>query len=331
MASRLERHTRPAIPNGRVKSWAEGALSKNMGHDRRNSKCVGVGMAATEIRRRVAEMLQCRMCGQIKEMLHYFAPRAVVHYTKSREGMFRSATWEGVDALGSITKFTDENYTPLEYEILDLLVDGQQAVVRWRGAWRRVATGKIYMVDAAHFLRWEGDLVVEMHEFFERMSHAAPSSQRLASFEDLLALKTPGLSRQEMDRRARKIVTFPANGPEIGLIREFCSPEIVCDFVGDRARLPYAGRHVGIDALINIIRMIAVDFEQSTCEISEILIDGDRLAGRRNVEWRHRGTGRNGNVDLADFVRFENGLIVELIEFRDSSTLLEMQGERGPL
>lgn len=285
-------------------------------------------MAEAEIRRRVSEMLHCRMSGRIDQMLRHFVPRAIVHYTKSREGMFRPAIWEGVEALSSITRFTDENYTPLDHEILDLLVDGPKAVVRWRGSWRRVATGKIYMVDAAHFLRWEDDLVVEMHEFFERMSRPSPSCQRLSSFEELVSCKTAGLDREELERRARKIVTFPARGPDIEVIREFCSPEIVCEFVGDRARLPYAGRHAGIDALINIIRMIAVDFEQSNCEISEILIEDGRLAGRRRVEWRHRGTGRSGVVDLADFVRFQDGLIVELIEFRDSLTLLEMQGER---
>jgi len=30
-------------------------------------------------------------------------------------------------------------------------------------------------------------------------------------------------------------------------------------------------------------------------------------------------------VELADFVRFEDGLIVELVEFRDSVAVLQMQ------
>ena len=53
------------------------------------------------------------------------------------------------------------------------------------------------------------------------------------------------------------------------MILKFCSPNIVCDFVGDRARIPYAGRHVGVEALINIVRAVAIDFEQSHFEISE--------------------------------------------------------------
>ena len=58
-----------------------------------------------------------------------------------------------------------------------------------------------------------------------------------------------------------------------------------------------------------------------------MLVEEGRVAGRRKVEWRHRGTGRRGLVDLANFVRFEDGMIVELVEFRDSVTLLEMRGE----
>ncbi len=267
------------------------------------------------------------MTGRVAGMLKHFSPRAVVHYTSSREGLFRPAVWEGVEALGSITRFTDENYTPLGYEILDTIVDAQKAVVRWRGDWRRISSGKIYTIDAAHFLRWDGDVVVEMHEFFERMCHQSPSA-RLLDLEDLLAPQSPGLDAKEMVRRAHEIVTFPAGSPVIEAIRAYCAPDIVCEFVGDRARLPYAGRHVGIEALINIIRTIAIDFEQSLCDVQDCVLEGGRLAGRRRVEWRHRGTGRRGVVDLADFLRFENGRIVELIEFRDSLTLLEMQGER---
>jgi ketosteroid isomerase-like protein len=267
------------------------------------------------------------MSGQIDQMLKYFAPNTVVYCASSREGLLPPGIWEGADALRSVTRRNDENYEPLEHEILDILVDGQSAVVRWRGSWRRHATGKIYLIDAAHFLRWENGSVVEMHEFFAHASKAAPWCNKISSYGDLLARGSPGLDHDEIERRARQLVTFPSTGPEINTIQEFCSPDIICDFVGDSTRLPYAGRHVGIDALINIVRAVAVDFEQLQCEISEILIEEGRVAGRRKVKWRHRGTGRSGWVELANFVRFEDGMIIELVEFRDSVTLLEMQGE----
>jgi ketosteroid isomerase-like protein len=187
------------------------------------------------------------------------------------------------------------------------------------------------MIDAAHFLRWEGDLIEEVNEFLEHESLSMPGCGRVSGYKDLLTLQAPGFNRNEIERRFRKLVIFPSSGPDIDLIQELCSPDIVCDFVGDQALLPYAGRHVGVEALICVVRAIAVEFEQSHCAVSELLIEEGHVAGRRKVEWRHRGTGCRGIVELADFVRFEDGLIAELIEFRDTITLLEMQGEMEAL
>lgn len=148
------------------------------------------------------------------------------------------------------------------------------------------------------------------------------------SFENLLSPKAPGLERAEIVRRCEDLLKFSScHGPDVSLVRELCSPDIVCEFVGDKSRIPYAGRHVGIDTLERIIRSIAVDFEQLGYAIREIIVDGGRIAVRRTVEWRHRGTGCRGLVELADFARFEDGLIVDFIEYRDTITILSMAGE----
>jgi ketosteroid isomerase-like protein len=77
--------------------------------------------------------------------------------------------------------------------------------------------------------------------------------------------------------------------------------------------------------MIGIIRAVAVDFEQHPLTSPELLIEGAKVAGRRRVRWRHRGTGRVGVSELADFLRFEDGRIVEVVEFRDSLSLHYMQ------
>lgn len=148
-------------------------------------------------------------------------------------------------------------------------------------------------------------------------------------FEEFLSGKPAGLDRGEIAARIERLASWPCEGKGFEAISGLFSPDVVCEFVGDRARISYAGRHVGIEALANINRSIAVEFEQLDYSLFDILIDGGRAAVRRSVEWRHRGTGRLGRVELADFVRFEEGLIVELIEFRDSITILSMQGERS--
>lgn len=146
-------------------------------------------------------------------------------------------------------------------------------------------------------------------------------------FEEFLSSGRPGLDREEIIRRVKLLALQPSDRRDYEIIRELYSPDVVCEFIGDKSRIPYAGRHVGIEALISILKTINIDFEQLNHSCVDIIVDGARVAVRRSVEWRHRGTGRRGRVDLADFARFENGRIVEQIEFRDSITILSMQGE----
>lgn len=284
-----------------------------------------VQLTVADMRRLIAEMLDCRMRADYDRFATYLDPGVVVYCNAWREGIIGPEVWSGEPSLRDLFRRTDENYFPLDHEILDILVDGERAVVRWRGDWRRHATSRIYTIDAAHFLRWEKGLVVEMHEFFDAHCPTSGGGAARATLEHLITPPGSGLSRAEMERRARKLVTFKAEGPDFDLLRKWCSPGIVCEFLGDRMRIPYAGRHCGVEAMLGIIRAISVDFEQQTFAVPSPLVEDDRVAGRRQVIWRHRGTGRSGISELADFVRFEDGLIVELIEFRDTVTLLQMQ------
>lgn len=147
--------------------------------------------------------------------------------------------------------------------------------------------------------------------------------------EHFFGARPAGLDRAEIARRVRQLATFKPSAPaDYDLLRELYAPEVACEFIGDKSRIPYAGRHIGVETLIAIVRGIDIDFEQSSHEVHGVVIDGGRVAVRRSVEWRHRGTGRRGRVDLADFVRFEYGRIVEMVEFRDSIAILAIQGER---
>lgn len=283
-----------------------------------------VRLTASDMRRLIAEMLDCRMRPDYDRFSTYIDPGIVVYCNAWREGIVGPDVWAGAASLRELFRRTDENYFPLEHEILDMLVDGESAVVRWRGDWRRHCNAKVYPIDAAHFLRWKNGLVVEMHEFFDAHCAASPDGASRLAYEKLLEPPRPGLGRDEMERRARRLVSFQ-EAPDPDVIRRLCSPDIVCEFVGDRSRVPYAGRHTGVETLIDIVRAIRVDFEQQLFTIAEVLVEDARVAGRRQIKWRHRGTGRSGISELADFVRFEDGLIVELIEFRDSVTLLQMQ------
>jgi ketosteroid isomerase-like protein len=283
-----------------------------------------VKLSATDIRFIIGEMLDCRMRRQYDRFLSHVDPEVVTHCHSWREGVLGPNVWSGVDGLRELFLRTDENYFPREHEILDILVDGESAAVRWRGDWSRHDNGRVYTNDAAHFLRWENGRVVEMHEFFDAHSKSSTAGSALG-FASLLTPPPPGIAAEEMRRRARRLLHFQAGRPDPDLLRQWFAPDVICEFIGDRMRTPYAGRHVGLETLQGIIRAVHVEFEQRPLALSDILVEGGRAAGWRHVEWRHRGTGRTGVSELAEFVRFENGLIVELIEFRDTVSLLRMQ------
>jgi ketosteroid isomerase-like protein len=283
------------------------------------------GLSPSELRCAVAGLIESRMRRQYDRFFAFVDPGVVVHCHSWREGLLGPDVWRGAPALRQLFARTDENYFPEEHEILDILVDGDRVAVRWRGDWRRHENNRVYTNDAAHFLRFENGRLVEMHEFFDTHCGSTPYCRCAPSFESLLTPLPARLDRKEMARRARRLLAFQSGSPEPELVRQWFSPDVICEFVGDRARLPYAGRHFGLETLLGVIRAIHVDFEQRPLEVSDILVEDNRAACWRQIEWRHRGTGRAGVSELADFVRIENGLIVELVEFRDTVSLMRMQ------
>jgi ketosteroid isomerase-like protein len=287
-----------------------------------------IQLSGSEIRRRLATITQHRLAGRLDQVVEHFAPDVTVYYNCTKEGLFAPGVMVGRGAFQASLRRAEEEYQALEGEIIDILVENENVAMRWRTRWRHRGSGRLWSVEMAYFFRWRGEKIVEMHEFLDAPSRETRYVGALRSLDELVEPGRPGLDRDEMASRIRELANYAdAGGPNIAMLRKYYSTAIVCEFVGDRARIPYAGRHVGIEAVIAIVNSINVDFEQLSVQLSNLLVDGCNLACRRTVEWRHRGTGRRGLVELAEFVRFEHGLIVELIEYRDSVTILEMQGE----
>lgn len=266
------------------------------------------------------------MAGQIDALLKYFVDDVELRYNSSKSGLFPLDGWQGLGALREYIRRTDIDYEPLEAEVQDVFVEGDRTAVRWTGRFRSRANGAVHAMDMAHFMRWRKDRIESLDEYLDDHAVSRAIGPLSQSIESMFGLPEPCLSREQMARRVMELGSFSREGPDIDLIRRYCAPNVVSEFVGDRSVISYAGRHLGVDVLTNIIHSINIDFEQVGSATPEMVVDGTGVAARRTVEWRHRGTGRRGVGELADFVRFENGLIIEVVEFRDSVALLQMQG-----
>jgi ketosteroid isomerase-like protein len=285
-------------------------------------------LTRNEMRQRLVEITRARLAGRVDLVVPHFAPDVVIHYNCAKYGLFTTGVIQGHEAFIANLKRAEEEFQALDGEILQILVEGERGAMRWRTRWRHRGTGRLWPLDMAYFLRWRNGLVAEMHEYIDSPVSTPDAFGAVRPLADILSPPDPGLTRAEMVDHVQRVADYHTpRGPDLELLRRYYSPDIVCEFVGDRTRIPYAGRHLGVEAVISVVKAINVDFEQLEFSLSDVLVDRDALACRRTVEWRHRGTGRRGVVELAEFVRFENGKIVELIEYRDSVTILEMQGD----
>lgn len=123
--------------------------------------------SSRELRRNVFAITQLRMSGEIDEMMLYFAPDVVVQYHCTKEGLFLPGVLHGRAAFKENIRLTDIEYEPLGSEVLDILVENESTVVRWRNSWRHRGTGQVATLDMAHFLRWRNGQVVEVYEYLD--------------------------------------------------------------------------------------------------------------------------------------------------------------------
>jgi ketosteroid isomerase-like protein len=74
----------------------------------------------------------------------------------------------------------------------------------------------------------------------------------------------------------------------------------------------------GLKALGDMIWAIVVEYEVISIDVRDPIVDGDRMAFDRVITLRSRGTGRAADISVCAFVRFHQGLIVEVTEMFDT-------------
>ncbi|WP_374545119.1 nuclear transport factor 2 family protein [Rhodoblastus sp.] len=131
------------------------------------------------------------------------------------------------------------------------------------------------------------------------------------------------VDREMIEQRIRTMVRMHSDGNLHGLF-DLVADEVVYNVRGGWITFPYAKPVRGKKDVAAAMAMISVRFENLGSVIHNLVIDGDRAAFLRTATIRHRGTGKTGDVDVVDFIRFRDGLVVEFTEIADSAALADL-------
>jgi ketosteroid isomerase-like protein len=110
-----------------------------------------------------------------------------------------------------------------------------------------------------------------------------------------------------------------------GLLTYFAD-DVAFELIGNWSIFPRSGQHRGKDAWAQALTAIYTNVENLGSEVNDIVIDGDRAAVRRTTRLRNYGTGRVGDVAIVDFLRYRDGLVVEVTEIVDSLAIARLEG-----
>ncbi len=131
------------------------------------------------------------------------------------------------------------------------------------------------------------------------------------------------VDRELIEQRLHMLLELRAKG-ELRAMLDFAAEDIVYNVRGNWMAFPYVKPIQGKKVVAEALMMIAVQFENLGSVVHDLVIDGDRVAMRRTSTIRNRGTGSSAEVDIADFIRFRDGLVVELTEIADAAALARM-------
>ncbi|MGF7161086.1 ketosteroid isomerase-like protein [Rhodoligotrophos appendicifer] len=86
---------------------------------------------------------------------------------------------------------------------------------------------------------------------------------------------------------------------------------------------PYCGTFIGKAAMTEAMKMIQDQFDTLTYTPEVMVAEGDWVVAWIDTELKDRATQQIIKVDLADFIRFKDGKVVEFREVFDTATTIE--------
>ncbi|MGO8737471.1 nuclear transport factor 2 family protein [Rhodoblastus sp.] len=128
------------------------------------------------------------------------------------------------------------------------------------------------------------------------------------------------LDRELIEHRVRTVFERRAAGDVPGIL-EYAAEDISYDVRGNWTLYPFSRPARGKAVVAQMLATIEMMYENLGSILHELVIDGDRAALHRTSQLRNRGTGQVVSLDVCDFIRFRDGLVVEFSEYPDSAAL----------
>ena len=127
-------------------------------------------------------------------------------------------------------------------------------------------------------------------------------------------------SRETIERHVRTIFERRAAGDVPALI-DYVAEDVFDNVQGDWTIYPFSRPVRGKKVFAQALAMVNAMYENLGSTIHELVIDGDRAALHRTSKMRNRGTGGVHSIDVCNFIRFRDGLVIEFSEYPDSTAM----------
>jgi ketosteroid isomerase-like protein len=136
-----------------------------------------------------------------------------------------------------------------------------------------------------------------------------------------MAMERKGASQSredegELRRRVLSITSLRMSG-EIDEMLQYFAPDVVVHYHCTKEGLFLPGMLRGATAFRENMRLTDAEYEPLGYEVLDVVVDKENTAVRWRNSWRQRGTGRLTTLDMAHFLRWRNGKVVEAFEYLD--------------
>ena len=110
---------------------------------------------------------------------------------------------------------------------------------------------------------------------------------------------------------------------DIGRVAALIHDDIDWVMYAPVAVFPFAGPRRGRQAVLETLAAIGERFEVESYKREVVIVDGDRAAVMSDVTFKQRATGRILRFRVANFLRFQDGRVIEFREFIDTFDVVE--------